>query len=287
MSFDRQAPVVAPGVRPGPRPIRKDEQIIADRGLYIESWLPERRSRRMPLYLLHGELCGSWLWERYLGYFAGRGWEAHALNLRAHFWSETADLARLNFQSYLDDAAAGLARLRREPVLVGHGLGGLLAMRLAERGNVGGLVLISPALPGELRAPGELHELRSVPAIFRQDLIGWGLPEEQLRRQNRDLTDGDVARINHFLGAESGAARRDTIVGVAVSRELLPDVPILVIGGGLDRLYPELDSERLAGWLGAEYQPFGAHSHFGLVVGEESYLQVADAVRSFLEAHKL
>ena len=33
------------------------------------------------------------LWERYLGYFAGRGWEGHALNLRNHYWSQTADPA--------------------------------------------------------------------------------------------------------------------------------------------------------------------------------------------------
>src|SRR5256885_1522463 len=80
---------------PASRPIRKDERTIGSRGLYIESWLPERRSRRKPLYLLHGELGGSWLWHRYLGYFAPRGWEGHALNLRGHYWSETADFAEL------------------------------------------------------------------------------------------------------------------------------------------------------------------------------------------------
>ena len=75
--------------------MRKDEIELHDRGLYIESWLPERRSRRKPLLFIHGELAGSWLWERYLGYFAGRGWEGHALNLRNHYWSQTADPATL------------------------------------------------------------------------------------------------------------------------------------------------------------------------------------------------
>ena len=93
--------------RPPGKPIRKDERIVADRGLYIESWLPERRSRRKPLYLLHGELGGSWLWQRFLGYFAPRGWEGHALNLRGHYWSETADFAELDFDTYLDDVVAG------------------------------------------------------------------------------------------------------------------------------------------------------------------------------------
>ena len=80
--------------RPAGKPVRKDEIVIEDRGLYVESWLPERRSRRRPLYYLHGELGGSWLWERYLRYFAQRGWEGHALNLRSHFWSQTAVRSR-------------------------------------------------------------------------------------------------------------------------------------------------------------------------------------------------
>ena len=42
-------------------------------------------------------------------------------------------------------------------------------------------------------------------------------------------------------------------------------------------------SERLAEWLDADYEPFGAHSHYGLVVGENSFQQVADAIRGFLE----
>ena len=105
-------------------PIRKDEIVIESRGLYIESWLPERRSRRRPLYLLHGELGGSWLWERYLGYFAQRGWEGHALNLRAHFWSETDELEKLDLDSYTADAEAGLLALGRPAVVVGHGMGG-------------------------------------------------------------------------------------------------------------------------------------------------------------------
>ena len=93
------------------RPVRKDEIELHDRGLYIESWLPERRSRRKPLLLVHGELGGSWVWERYLGYFAGRGWEGHALNLRNHHWSSTADPSELSFETYTEDVVAAMDRL--------------------------------------------------------------------------------------------------------------------------------------------------------------------------------
>src|SRR5882724_3038032 len=148
---------VSPGTMPltaqtsGGRPIRKDEIELHDRGIYIESWLPERRSRRKPLLFVHGELAGSWLWERYLGYFASRGWEGHALNLRNHFWSQTADPADLSFESYTDDVLAAMDRLGDSTVAIGHGMGGLLVLKASERHDLAGMILISPELPRELR----------------------------------------------------------------------------------------------------------------------------------------
>ena len=77
------------------------------------------------------------------------------------------------------------------------------------------------------------------------------------------------------------------LAGVPVDRRGVADIPRLVIGAGLDRTVTLDDSERLAEWLDAEYEPFGAHSHYGLVVGENSYQQVAEAIRAFLETNRL
>ncbi|HVM30690.1 MAG TPA: alpha/beta fold hydrolase [Candidatus Limnocylindrales bacterium] len=269
------------------KPIRKDERVITDRGLYIESWLPERRSRRRPIYLLHGELTGSWIWHYLLGFLAARGWEGHALNLRGHYWSETADLAELDFDSYLADALAGANVLNRPPVVVGHGMGGLLALKVAEQVAISGLVLLSPALPAPLLPPPPAHVVRLLPRQYRRELIGWDGAPEHIQAQHPDMALADVVRVQHLMGVEAGAARRSMLEGVPVSLEALPDVPRLVIGAGLDHQFAEPDSERLAKWLGAEYQHFGAHSHFGLLAGSESHRQVVEAIRAFLEVNRL
>ena len=273
--------------RPLPRPVRKDETVIAERGLYVESWLPERRSRRRPLLMLHGELAGSWLWERYLGYFASRGWEGHALNLRGHFWSETVDFETVTFDTYRDDALAAYDRLSRPPVVMGLGMGGLLALVVAQARDVGGIVLLGSALPRDLRAGPAPEPLRRTNPHYRAADIGWTLPPPQLVRENPDLTLADATRIRHLLGAESAAARRQVLAGVPIALESIPQAPRLVIAGGLDRLYPAAESERLAEWLGAEFERFDDHSHFGLVGGSESFEPVADRIRAFLESHKL
>jgi pimeloyl-ACP methyl ester carboxylesterase len=272
------------------RPVRKDEIELLDRGLYIESWLPERRSRRKPLLFIHGELAGSWLWERYLGYFAGRGWEGHALNLQNHFWSRTEDPTGLSFDTYTEDVVAALERIGPSSVVIGHGLGGLLALKAGERMAMAALVLLSSDLPRDLRIPARAHELREIPDVYGAASIGWATLPEKLQRDHRDLTMDDVLRIQHLLGQkphESGAARRQVLQGVSVDRRPLAGIPKLVIGAGLDRAVPEEASERLAEWLGADYEPFGAHSHYGLVVGEQSHQQVAEAIRAFLETNRL
>lgn len=272
------------------RPVRKDEIELSERGLYIESWLPERRSRRKPLLFVHGLLGGSWLWERHLGYFAGRGWEGHALNLRNHFWSEPADPAELSFDTYLEDVVAAASHFTDGPVLIGHGMGALLALKAAERVAVSGLVLLAPELPRDLRPDARGHEVRAIPEAFGRAAIGWETLPEKLQREHSDLTLADVLRIQHLLGQkprEAGAARRQIIQGVSVDRARLEGVPRLVIGAGLDRYVEEASVERLAEWLDAEYEPFGAHSHYGLALAEHGFTQVAEAIRGFLEVHRL
>jgi len=269
------------------RPIRKDEIVLEERGIYVESWLPERRSRRRPLLFVHGELGGSWVWEPFLGYFAHRGWEGHAVNLSGHFWSEASEILTVGLDTYVDDVVAVFERIPPHPVLIGHGMGGLVAILAAEERHVAGLVLVSPALPQQLRTPPRPHVIREIPDTYDRALVGWQALPELLRRQNPDLSIEDVLRIQHLMGRESGVARREMLRGVPVDRARIGAVPSLVIGGGLDRWFPEPDSERLAAWLGAQYEPFGAHSHYGLVAGAESSAQVAETIRSFLESHRL
>jgi non-heme chloroperoxidase len=272
------------------RPIRKDEIELTERGLYVESWMPERRSRRRPLLFVHGELTGSWIWERYLSYFASRGWEGHALNLRNHYWSETADVASVGFEAYVDDVGAVVDRLGANVVVVGHGMGGLLALKAAERQPVGAIVLLDSELPRDLRPTVRMHELRAIPDVYGRDHIGWETLPERLQRDYRDLTIADIIRLQHLFGQkphESGLAKRQIRQGIAIDRSRLAGTPILVVGAGMAGTLSASGAERLADWLGGTYEPFAAHSHYGLVIGESSFQQVADGVRAFLESHRL
>ena len=129
-----------------------------------------------------------------------------------------------------------------------------------------------------------------MPDVYGRSLLGWETLPEWLQRDHRDLSLDDIKRIQHLLGQkprESGRARRSMLRGVAVEPVRFESIPRLVIAGGLDRSVDLDSSERFASWLGAEFEPFAAHSAYGLILGEQSFGQVADAVRGFLEVHRL
>ncbi len=202
--------------------IKRDEAFIDPEGIHLETTQPERRWRKPPILLVHGALTGSWLWSSYAAYFAERGWEAHALNLRGHFTSEPAELDETSMHDYADDIGVAVRHLGRPPVIIGWGIGALAAMLYAERNPVLGLVLLAPSPPAAAlpRRPDE-HELRAVPDIYDAAWWGWIAPMDKLREWMPDMEETELSKMQELLAGarESGSARRERMRGVAVDVE--------------------------------------------------------------------
>jgi pimeloyl-ACP methyl ester carboxylesterase len=268
--------------------IKRDEVYIEPEGIYVETQQPERRSRKPPLLLVHGALTGSWIWSSFAGYFAERGWEAHALNFRGHYTSDIADLADVSMRDYADDIGVAIRQLGRPPVLIGWGIGALASMLYAEHNRVLGLVLMAPSPPASAlpRRPS-IPELNEVPETYDADWWGWLQPVERLRETYPDMNDEDLEKMQEMLrGAqESGTARRERMRGVAVDAASI-GVDTLVIGAGLDDVVHPTEARRTADLLGATYEYVPSASHFGLVMGSGSWPQVAGSVLGWLEERR-
>lgn len=268
--------------------IKRDEVYIEPEGIYVETHQPERRSRKPPLLLVHGALTGSWIWASFAAYFAERGWEAHAMNLRGHYTSDLTDLETTRMRDYADDVGVAIRQLGRPPVVIGWGIGALAALLHAEQHQVLGLVLLAPSPPAAALPRRPLaHELRTVPDVYDARWWGWIAPPERLRSWMPDMADDEIEKMQEMLrGAhESGAARRERMLGVALDTERI-SVPTMVIGAGLDDVIHPSEARRTADLLGAAYEYFPSASHFGLVMGTDSWPQVAGSVLGWLEEHR-
>jgi pimeloyl-ACP methyl ester carboxylesterase len=268
--------------------IKRDEVYIEPEGIYVETQQPERRSRKPPLLLVHGALTGSWLWSSFGAYFAERGWEAHAMNFRGHFTSDLADLSETRMADYADDIGVAIRHLARPPVLIAWGIGALASMLYAEQHRVLGLILLAPSPPAAAlpRRPSA-HELKDVPAIYDARWWGWIQSADKLHEAMPDMTDDELEKMQEMLdGArESGRARLERMRGVAVDTGRIT-VPALVIGAGLDDVIHPTEARRTADLLGAGYEYFPSASHFGLVMGSDTWPQVAGSVLGWLEERR-
>jgi pimeloyl-ACP methyl ester carboxylesterase len=107
-----------------------------------------------PLVLVHGLACHRGFWAEQVKYFS-RDRRVLAIDLRGHGGSD-APRQRYTMQTLADDVGWMCAQLEvRRPVVVGHSLGGLVALELAagQDERLGAVVLVdSVLLPGGDRA---------------------------------------------------------------------------------------------------------------------------------------
>jgi pimeloyl-ACP methyl ester carboxylesterase len=268
--------------------IKRDEVYIEPEGIYVETHQPERRSRKPPLLLVHGALTGSWLWSSFAAYVAERGWEAHAMNFRGHYTSDVAELEEVTMADYTNDIGVAVRQLGRPPIIIGWGTGALAGLLYAQRQRVLGLVLLAPSPPaGALPRRPLATELKAVPSVYDAGWWGWIAPMERLREWMPDMNDAELSKMQELLAGarESGSARRERMIGVEVDPSRI-DVPTLVIGAGLDDVIHPSEASRTADLLGATYELFPGASHFGLVMGSETWPEVAGSVLGWLEERR-
>ena len=120
----------------------------------------EAGSGSPPLMLVHGVACHRGFWAPQLRHFARRC-RVVAVDLRGHGESDAPEQA-YTMQAFADDLVWMSTRLElSRPVLVGHSLGGLVALELAAAfpNRVAAVVLIDSVLLPAANRPGVVQQL--------------------------------------------------------------------------------------------------------------------------------
>jgi pimeloyl-ACP methyl ester carboxylesterase len=218
---------------------------------------PRAEPGKPPLLFVAGYAHGAWAFaEKWLEHAAGRGYPAYAMSLRGH--GESGSAARTTLRAYAHDVVQVAARLPRQAVLLGHGVGGLaVAIALARYPARAG-VLIAPVAGG----------LRTVAAAFAANPTGTlpalvGAPLRLRRRQlfGRELSVAEARDYANRLG-DPVAPR----VMYQLARRHMPprpvgDAPVLVVGSPDDKVVPRATLEWVARHYGAAPLLFPGMGH--------------------------
>jgi len=222
------------------------------------------KPRGAPVLCLHGLFAGSWVYERVLPLIAERGYPVAALSFRGHPpAAPTPMMGRTSIAAYCHDAFEAARELQR-PIVIGHSLGGLVALLLAARNLVRAAVLVSSAPPRGISVvsrPLLVRMARYLPALLLSrpfvptdgDLDALVLNE---------VPEQDRARIRERFVPDSGRAARQILLGVYDVPVRALRTPLFVVGAERDRFVPVGVARRLARRYDAPLHVARGHGHF-------------------------
>ena len=225
---------------------------------------------QVPVLCVHGAFSCPEQLRPLVESFGSVGIPAYAFPLRGHGPDDRVDGARI--ADYVMDVLAMIRQLGAPPILLGHSMGGLVVLKVAETGNCRGAILIAAAPPVAVRPT-----TASLPVFVKllpRILLGATVapPREDLRRISlRQVEPALQQRILDTFVPESGAALRDIMLGAVSVDPLKVRVPLLSLIGAKDRLVPAGQMRAAARRYGATLREYaeGGHSLFVEPQGEQ------------------
>ncbi len=238
---------------------------------------PEGGPSRGPVVFLHGGLDTHESYAGWLQRFAEAGHEGFAASRRGRRGIPPQEALGVTLEDYLDDTMAVLDEVEGKPIVIGHSLGGVLALKLAELDRCAAAVLMAPAGPGPLiPQPRSLPLLLSyLPGIMRGDPF---LPDrsDSGRVFMNCMTSGEADAVYGKLVPESGVAFRQLMFGSMRIRPAGVRCPVLCVAGREDRTVAPAQIRSAARRFDGDLREYVGHGH--LLIHERGWERIADDV---------
>jgi pimeloyl-ACP methyl ester carboxylesterase len=236
--------------------------------------------------LIHGMWGTSEVWRNWRVFLETRGWAVLTPSLRHHEappLTPPPELGTTGLADYARDLEILLQGLPEKPVIVGHSMGGLIALKLCARGLARAGVLLTPAPPSSVLAL-RISNVLAFARIERQ--WGWwrkphrATLKEAVWHTFNTMDPCEAAGLHGTFVHDSGRALLE--MGLpwldrTASAHVAPAdvaVPLLMVAGLRDRLTPPSVVRRIADRFdGAEYREYPGQGHW--VLGQPGWQEIA------------
>jgi pimeloyl-ACP methyl ester carboxylesterase len=245
---------------------------------------------KAPVIMVHGAFCGGWAFESFRKPFEAAGHAVLTPDLRGHGdGTPSSAVVGLSMSDYAG-AVADLVRAQpAPPILVGHSMGGLVAMMAAAKAEVAALVLLAPSPPWGI-AGGTLEEAGSAMALYALGPF-WAQAVEPDRfvagLYSLDRMEPSAAQaVSKRMRAESGRALFETLnwwLDPFMTTSVSPGAikaPVFAAVGERDLINPPSTVRQTAAKFGCAAHVFAGMSHW--VIGEPGWEDVAAACLAWI-----
>ena len=212
------------------------------------------------------------------GYLASIGWEVFVPDLRAAFGKgSTHPLEKLRFNDLAALAGEAIDGIGRDAIVLGHGVGGLVALKLSEHRRVKAAVAYAPLAPG-FRTP-------LVGGIANRLAMMWRLPIKPPRGRVlfELIADADPFTRDGLINAmvpDSGAIAADVMAGAIEFAAPDKAAPRLIVAGDSDIFAPLTRTSQFAESIGAKLATIAGRGHW--LIGGRALERAMNETQRFL-----
>jgi len=246
------------------------------------------------ILMIHGMQGGGWHWEKYKAFFEAKGYHCITPDLRYHEEGAITPhplLGTTSLNDYLDDLEALLETLPKDTILMGHSMGGLLALMLSSRGYGSKAAVITPAIPCGIFAL-TYTVIKGFLSIIAHCGF-WKKPFRQSFKEARytvleGLNMEEAKRFYERFSFESGRVLfeigfwfLDKHKTTCIERKTLTN-PVLIIGAVQDKAVPITVTRKMARRYGTTYYEYEDHSH--AILGEKGWDKIASDILEWVES---
>ncbi|MER3462517.1 MAG: hypothetical protein C4342_05910, partial [Armatimonadota bacterium] len=206
--------------------------------------------------MIHGAGGGGWEWKFWQEEFERAGWRVVAPDLMP----AKAGVAATTVDDYIEQVVSAARAAGESPVLIGASMGGILALKAAERIEARAIVLVNSVPPVGVESTRPQDKI--------PDVVEWSKSplketEDALWDSSREVIEWAHERWRD----ESGAVLRQLRSGLETKK---PSCPVLVIASDKDNDIPPEVSQKLAKMLSADFVLYHQMSHVGPLLGRRA-----------------
>jgi pimeloyl-ACP methyl ester carboxylesterase len=213
-----------------------------------------------------------------LGYLASIGWEVFVPDLRAVIGEgSTPPLEKLRFNDLAALASEAIEGIGRDAVVLGHGVGGLVALKLSEHRRVKAAVAYAPLVPG-FRTP-----LAGGIGNRIATMLGRPIKPPRGRILFELIADSDPFTRDGLIKAmvpDSGAIATDVMNGAIEFAAADKAAPRLVVAGDSDIFAPLQQTTKFAESIGAKLATIRGRGHW--LIGGRALERAINETQRFL-----